>query len=89
MRPSGQCEAFLRVPQDGSFATSADYPEIKQTLYMLRNHLRRSYAVLKHFSCEQSVTEKQMNKCMAEIYGSGRIRTSDLVHQKPIRLPLS
>ena len=32
----------------------------------------------------KSVTKKQMNKCMAEIQGSGRIQTSDLVLQKPI-----
>ena len=32
----------------------------------------------------KSVTKKQMNKCMAEIQGQGRIRTSDLMHEKPI-----
>ena len=32
----------------------------------------------------KSVTKKQMNKCMEEIYGPGRILNNDLVHQKPI-----
>ena len=32
----------------------------------------------------KSVTKQQMNKCMAEIQDLGRIRTSDLVRQKPI-----
>ena len=32
----------------------------------------------------KSVKKKQMSKCMAKICGSGRIRTSDLMQQKPI-----
>ena len=34
---------------------------------------------------KKSVTKRQMNKCMAEIYGPGRIRTSELMHQKLIQ----
>ena len=32
----------------------------------------------------KSVTKKQKNKWVAEIYGPGKIRSSELVHKKPI-----
>ena len=54
----------------------------RKSIFWTLNGINGSYANPRQAPIlrTKSVTKKQMNTCMAEIQGPGRIQTSDLVH---------